>query len=75
MRKSNKNFDTSKFDSQLDKLSNEFANSHSMLENLIKDNNQKIYYLEEYLDKYMPMKIQSTISGTMAPVLSTKKKK
>ncbi|CAI2387103.1 unnamed protein product [Moneuplotes crassus] len=69
-----KNFDTSKFDTQIDKLSNEFDNSHSMLENLIKDNNQKIYYLEEYLDKYMPMKIQSTISGTMAPVLSSKKR-
>lgn len=35
----------------------------------------KIYLLEEYIEKYMPMKIQSTISGTIAPVLSSKKKK
>lgn len=37
--------------------------------------NHKIYLLEEYCDKYVPMKIQSTISGTVAPILSSKKKK
>ena len=31
--------------------------------------------IEEYLDKYMPMKIQSTINGAMSPILSPKKKK
>lgn len=35
----------------------------------------KIFLLEEYWDKYVPMKIQSSISGTIAPVLSSKKKK
>lgn len=37
--------------------------------------NHKIYLLEEYCDKYVPMKIQSTISGTVGPILSSKKKK
>jgi len=35
----------------------------------------KMYMLEEYWDKYMPMKIQSSISGAITPVLSPKKKK
>ncbi|CAI2371795.1 unnamed protein product [Moneuplotes crassus] len=70
-----KSLDTSKTDKMIDKLSSEFSNSCSILEHKVKENTQKIYILEEYLDKYMPMKIQSTISGTMGPVLSSKKQK
>lgn len=52
------------YDSEVSKIDQEMAE--------VQD---KIFILEEYCDKYVPMKIHSTISGTVAPVLSSKKKK
>jgi len=71
MKKFSKN---EKLDDKLEKLSEKFSGSFEKFEEQIGKNNQKIYMIEEYLDKYMPMKILSTISGTVVPMLNQKNK-
>lgn len=62
-------------DVKLEEMKNENMEIFKSFDELLSETNHKLYILEEYLDKYMPMKIQSAISGTMGPLLSSKKKK
>ena len=57
------------------KLQKDITLNFNKITNTLEEIEHKIYLLEEYWDKYVPMKIQSSISGTIAPVLSSKKKK
>lgn len=59
----------------MQKFINGCENEISKLDNEMEDIHNRIYMLEEYCDKYVPMKIQTAIGNTITPILSPKKKK
>jgi hypothetical protein len=59
---------------KIETIKNENSGVVKSIEHQLSQTNHKLYILEQYCDKYMPIKIQTEISATLAPVLSPKKK-